>query len=231
MAVPTPDDLGWPIPLPQEEDRYLDRVLEARDSTGAPRARWRYNGDGWQCFERTAPESSSPLLGTMGGLYYLFEEIVELSIKYQWTLASIPPVTPPTIPTDGVGFRGAKYTDEYRDVTAIAQDVRTDIRAARAAGELILPESAKVSVTCSRYSMGQSIDVVVRGLTREELWVSYGTPGSAGSPSHGGRSPLRVAAETKLTEILQAYNRNDSNSMTDHYDVLFSGQVRFAEPV
>ena len=88
---------GWPIPLPQEHDALLDRVLEAHDLDGRFRARWRYGGSqmscGWLCVEGVEPGPNVPTVGVQGtGFYDLFEEIVAGCIKHGWTLWSMPPV-------------------------------------------------------------------------------------------------------------------------------------------
>lgn len=124
-------------------------------------------------------------------------------------------------------FRGCRYV-ERRDVTDIAKDIRTDIKAARRSGELVLPTDAKVSVRINRYSLGRSIDVHVTGLSPEQLWVAPGTDPDYinNCPLNGGWSPYRKAATAVLNGILA---RDNSDTLTDYYDVEFSSNVSFAE--
>lgn len=122
------------------------------------------------------------------------------------------------------GRVGSKYVPG-RDVTDIAKDIRRDIKQARADGTLTLPKDAKVSVLINRYSMGQSIDIHVTGLTNEQVWV----------PTENNMrlrwSDYRNAAHTVITAIMDSYNRDNSDSLSDYYDVAFAGDVTFHSPV
>lgn len=130
-------------------------------------------------------------------------------------------------------FQGAKCASEYRDVTDIARDYRRDVKTARASGELVLPAHAKVSVRCEKYSQGQAISAIIQGLTPGELWNSPGAgwqpaPGDDGREVYnGGKTALRIAAEGKLTELLQAYNRSESGF--DYHNSLFHVDVTSAQ--
>lgn len=125
-----------------------------------------------------------------------------------------------------MSYRGSKCIDKYRDVVDIAKDLRGDIKAARTAGDLILPAHAKVSVACDHYSGGQSIHVVIKNLTPIELWDDpRPDPNYRDGRLTGTRSALRRTAEAKLTELMDAYNYNNSDPITDYYDVGFSGHV------
>lgn len=127
--------------------------------------------------------------------------------------------------------RGSKYNRDL-DVAEVAKLLRKDIAAARKDGSLALPAHAKVSVRIDRYSMGCSIDVVVRGCTPAELWNVPGADADyvdgEWTSYGGGRTPMREAADAKLNELLNAYKRDNSDSMTDYYDVNFAGHVTFA---
>lgn len=94
------------------------------------------------------------------------------------------------------------------------------VAATRKDGSLVLPAHAKVSVRIDRYSMGCSIDVRVVGCTQAELWNS--------APYGGGRTAMRNEAGEKLNELMNAYKRDNSDTMTDYYDVNFSGSVSFS---
>lgn len=124
-------------------------------------------------------------------------------------------------------FRGAKYVDG-RDVAEIAKLLRADIKAARKDGSLALPANAKVSVRIDRYSMGCSIQVNVSGLTPDQRWANYAA-GPYASPAYGGRTDLVQVTYTQLEEMVNAYQRNNSDSQTDYYDVNFSGSVTFSD--
>lgn len=128
-------------------------------------------------------------------------------------------------------FRDSKYNRDL-DVAEVAKLLRTDIAAARKDGSLALSAHAKVSVRIDRYSMGCSIDVVVRGCTPAELWNTPGMEshydGQDWTLYGGGRMPMRDAAHTRLTELMNAYKRDNSDSMTDYYDVNFAGHVTFS---
>lgn len=110
-------------------------------------------------------------------------------------------------------FRGAKY-QSGRDVVVIAKLLRKDIAEARNTTLVMLPAHATVSVTTSRYSMGCSITVRIKGLTIPEKWTSS-----------RNRTELCKNIKVACTELMNAYKRDNSDTMTDYYDVNFSGYV------
>jgi hypothetical protein len=120
---------------------------------------------------------------------------------------------------------GAKY-ESGRDVKVVASLVRDEIKAAVKSGEL--PGALKASVRISRYSGGRSIrvDLKVPGLKvysvarlladRDEGGNSYGLP---------WRSEEASAVVKKVEAILDAYNFDGSDPMTDYFHVNFYGSV------
>lgn len=113
-------------------------------------------------------------------------------------------------------FRGTKY-DRDLDVVAIAKLLRKDLKAARATTLVMLPAHVKISVTTSRYSMGCSLTVRIKGLREVEKWI--------GGDYLNGRTPLYLAAREACTKLMEAYLRDNSDTMTDYYDVNFAGDV------
>jgi hypothetical protein len=120
-------------------------------------------------------------------------------------------------------YRGAKYR-QGQDVVDIAKALRKDIKEARKTTLAMLPAHATVSVTTSRYSMGCSITVRVKGLQAAEKW---NVPGVLTRPYGDGRTELCKNITAACTELMNAYKRDNSDSMTDYYDVNFSGSVTF----
>lgn len=118
-------------------------------------------------------------------------------------------------------FIGSKY-ESGRDVADIAKAVRSDIKKAVADGSL--PGTPiKFSVKIDRFSMGVSLDVVVR---------NFSEPVSIES-EYGGytTTPAAKALEVRLTSIVDSYKRDASDSMVDHWDVNFYSNVSFDQPV
>lgn len=114
---------------------------------------------------------------------------------------------------------GAVYRSVGRlDVTEIAKRMRVNLRNAQAAG--MLPEGATFSVVTERYSMGQSVTVTVQGMP--DVWT-YGEPveGRFGRPYSDAASATLTAVRGMLNE----YNRDRSDAMTDYYDVWFHPSV------
>ncbi len=96
---------------------------------------------------------------------------------------------------------GAKYeTTKDLDIAEIAKLVRKDLKEAY--------PRYKFSVRIDRYSMGQSLDVVVSNtdLVRH--------------------SDAADKLQHEVKEIVNAYNFDDSDSMTDYFHVAFYSGVR-----
>lgn len=129
--------------------------------------------------------------------------------------------------------RGAKY-DGTRNLstTEIAKRMREDIKAAKVRGDL--PKALKCRVRSKYFSGGSSIDIDVTELPeglavwspdflRHEhehergAWVPY-----RGNDRH---SPEFRAVLNTLESIHRAYNRDNSDPMTDYFDVRYYGDV------
>lgn len=127
--------------------------------------------------------------------------------------------------------RGEKYeaTAGLRLVD-IAKRMRQDIAAAKKGGRL--PKALKASVRCSR---GSAIDLFLTALpenfrvyTREYVDATKNFTASPGHEFH-----LRHSTHTDdftaileiLTEIHDAYNRDNSDSMSDYFDRRYYGSV------
>lgn len=119
---------------------------------------------------------------------------------------------------------GNKYAATSNlSTTEIAGLIRADIKAAQARGAL--PKAMKVSVTRDYFSGGSSIDVNIKSF-----------PGTIHTPGYVAQSKLhfvhpclaapryeanvKAALET-LEQIVNAYNFDGSDSMSDYFHVRF----------
>ena len=137
---------------------------------------------------------------------------------------------------------GSKYENGV-DIATIAKLVRSDIKSAVASKSLPV---AKYSVRVSRYSMGQSIDIVVSALDASfVIFNAKRLAFDAANPhaSHCGL-PLDVlslysadydAMRTTLAAIADAYNRrvvsneaDDGDSASFYLDVIVDSDARIA---
>jgi len=107
------------------------------------------------------------------------------------------------------GFKGPKYQG-YRKVTVVAQDVRRDLKDAVANGEL--PQGLKFSVKSDSRGTN-AVRVRVAGLpkTRDD---------------YGRLTGEAKAVYDKVDSIVNAYNRDNSDIMTDYFDVDYYGTVQ-----
>ncbi|MGK3708557.1 hypothetical protein [Arthrobacter sp. IK3] len=119
----------------------------------------------------------------------------------------------------GLLTTGEKH-DPYRDITAVAADIRTELKEA-AAGNY-LPAGLTYSVRTSRFSGGQSVDITVRGVPDEdrldpdkydETYKIYGWRDEA--------EELRKRVE----EIANAYNRVDTDTQADYFNYSYYAHV------
>jgi hypothetical protein len=125
--------------------------------------------------------------------------------------------------------RGGKY-DRDMDIKDVAKAVRGDIRAAVKEGEL---PKGKYSVKIERYSMGQSCNVRVMDLPRvlflnpERVRLFSETeppPPLYQIPMH---TEIGASILQTLKEILDSYNRDNSDTQSDYFDVKFYGDANF----
>jgi hypothetical protein len=116
---------------------------------------------------------------------------------------------------DRPGSKGPKYIGR-RPNKVVAQDIRTDLKAAQASGEL--PTDLKFSVKMD--ARGSAIRVRVAGVknirVRDDLGRDVTTPEAK-------------AIYDKVDRITNAYNRNNSDIMTDYFDTDYYGFVNLEE--
>lgn len=118
-------------------------------------------------------------------------------------------------------FKGTKY-DSKLDVAEIAKRLRTEIREAVKTG--VLPK-LKCSVRIDRYSMGQSIDVTVTEYDGPVLNPNYDRMSALEDNRHEYLPEIR-AAVAKIQAMMDAYNYDNSDTMTDYFDVNFYGHAQ-----
>lgn len=119
---------------------------------------------------------------------------------------------------------GAKYqSTKHLDLKEIAAQVRIDLRNAQNRGEL--PADATFTVRISRYSGGQSMNVMLAGMP--DSWI-YNQPGQEsnydeGIVRHGGLTDAAYGAMRIMEAILFAYNYDGSDTQSDYFNVRFYG--------
>lgn len=125
------------------------------------------------------------------------------------------------IETESVKGQGSVYQTVGRlDVTEIAKRMRVNLRNAQAVG--MLPADARFSVTTDRYAGGQAVDVTVKGMP--DSWT-YTTRDTVYGKAERVHSDAARATTDAIRAMLAEYNRDNSDSMTDYYDVWFSPGV------
>jgi hypothetical protein len=107
------------------------------------------------------------------------------------------------------GYKGSKYQG-YRPVKQVAIDVRRDLKDAVANGEL--PQGLKFSVKSDN-----------RGTNAVRVRVS-GMPKTR--DDYGRLTGEAKAVYDKVDSIVNAYNRDNSDIMTDYFDVDYYGTVQ-----
>lgn len=130
--------------------------------------------------------------------------------------------------------RGAKYEATRGQSSAdLAARIRADIKLAQKDGRL--DARLKVSVRKHSYSGGYSIDVRITAIPAG--WNIYNPEYLRHEHEHEHRngafipfrgehlSPEWRAARAVLEELHGAYNRDNSDSMTDYFDVRYYGDV------
>lgn len=119
---------------------------------------------------------------------------------------------------------GSKYlATQNLDVSEIAKLLRTEIKDGVKAGEL---PTAKYSVRIERFAGGQSIDISVKDIPFRIRATAAEKAAEQGAPRWA--TPAARELEDKLEGMLQAYNRDDSDSQTDYFNVKFYGHVRLS---
>ena len=129
--------------------------------------------------------------------------------------------------------RGAKH-DATRslDIAQIAALVRKDIADTQKRGDL--PKAMKASVRIQRYSGGQSLDVRVTALPADfpmfsPTFLEHARAGGNRNDFTGYWADVQSDEVkdliSKLQAIRGAYNRDNSDSMTDYFDYRFGGNA------
>jgi len=129
------------------------------------------------------------------------------------------------------GTEGSKYVaTKTMSTTEIAVAFRADVNAAIKAGEL--PKGLRLSVRTKYFSGGSSITVDITALPSGFRVLS----------DDYLRNPIRCAPWQSKTEeakaliaklegLLNAYNFDNSDSMTDYFHVRFYGHVNFSRSI
>lgn len=133
----------------------------------------------------------------------------------QFTVPSFTPASATESPVYGVGYDGSKSAG-YRPVVEVAKDIRADIKDAVKVGWL--PDlEYRVSTSHST-----SIRVLVVGLSDQDRVDPDKDPQSYRRTDREQVSVL----ERRLGDIMRAYNRSRTDSMTDYFDESFYQSVR-----
>lgn len=131
----------------------------------------------------------------------------------------------------GKGFFGSKYV-RGRDVAETAKLMRAELKDLGARGTKEIPKGTSFAVSVRRYSGGQSIDVRVTppgdvvvvnvDSVLHMIGVKEEEPGTWPIPYFNA---VGVALIEAASRVHGSYNRDDSDSMRDHFDVDFYGSV------
>lgn len=123
---------------------------------------------------------------------------------------------------------GNRY-DETRtlDVADVARLIRADIKAAVKAGRI--PKGPRYSVRTSRFSGGCSIDVNVSNWDGDCRVLGSDARSCSDHPDFADSYVYTAEADAAvkvLRSITGNYNRDNSDSQTDYYDVRFYSHVQ-----
>lgn len=123
--------------------------------------------------------------------------------------------------------RGAKF-DKRLSTKDIAALVRKDIAAAIKSGAI--PKGVKVSVRYESFSGGSALRVNVTALPEgwrvfnpERLRFEKEQPHEIPPRNMARFTPETSALLSQISDLAMAYNRNNSDSMTDYFDVNYYG--------
>ncbi|MEJ7648640.1 MAG: hypothetical protein WKF57_06235 [Nakamurella sp.] len=123
--------------------------------------------------------------------------------------------------TQGDPFIGSKYSPQSRSAAEIAKAVRADFKAAQSLRAI--PPSIKIRVTSSTFAGGQSVDVHVENIPERDLTAFHDDRGYVREGPTQEANDLRSV----LDRVHQAYQRDGSDTMSDHWDVTYYGSVTF----
>lgn len=107
---------------------------------------------------------------------------------------------------------GSKY-DRQLDITDIAKLVRKELKE-------VYPNN-KHSVRIERFAGGESITV--------ETTVDFPVWQHDERGYRDGRTPMASEMQAKISAIVNAYNFDDSDSMTDYFHVNFYSSINLVE--
>ena len=138
-------------------------------------------------------------------------------------------------------FKGEKYTKGYQTSADLAKAIRTDIAIAKKG--TILPKTLKVSVRKNDYSMGRSITINIKQLPEgmNALHPEYvkwmkANPNGYRSDFLDANLSLKSHLSLELMQIIKtlkklgnAYNYDNSDVMTDYFDVDYYLQIESYE--
>lgn len=116
-------------------------------------------------------------------------------------------------------------TTKTSSITDIAKAVRADIREWTKSGRLA---AVKTSVTTERFAGGCSLTVTVKAAPFSVFRPGYLAACEADRGHHEGNtrySDAMTEALATLNTIIDVYHRNDSDYMTDYFDVNFYKHV------
>ncbi len=121
---------------------------------------------------------------------------------------------------------GSKY-DPALDVKEIAVRLRAEYKDAIKAGTL---PKMKIGVRIERYSGGRSIRVTLKdvqgiGVINPEYWQAVKKDGHGARPAGERYTEEFKAAKARVEEMREAYNFDDSDSMTDYFHVNYYGNT------
>lgn len=114
---------------------------------------------------------------------------------------------------------GSRYEARYMDATEVAANVRQELKAAQEGN--YLPAGLSFSVTREKFSGGQAVRVSIRGLTDADRLDPVET-------NHWGDPKDRAEARElnrRVEAITNAWNRQDTDSSTDYFNVSYYGTV------
>ena len=107
----------------------------------------------------------------------------------------------------------------FLDATEVAARVRAELKRAQAAN--YLPAGVTFSVTRDKYSGGQSVNVVVRGIPDSDRL----DPVEKNQWNEPIECPEALELVNRVDSITNAWNRQDTDSSSDYYNVAYSSRV------
>lgn len=131
---------------------------------------------------------------------------------------------------------GAKYDHTHTmDIADIARQIREDIKVARKIAKLAAepgalatidvlanaPAQMKFGVRISRFSGGCALDIRVKNIPADWWTERTDDRGDVGKFA----TPALKAVAAELRQIMDAYNHDGSDLLTDYFDVRFYGHV------